>query len=117
MLNYKITTRITSQRDGTGEVVVNCKEGELRLPLDLVGGTKVHFREPDESWEEKCRQQHAEWAIPKKSSIKLAIFMHFGGMYYRYDTWTSVLTIGILPTSTVGCIILILALLLTRHVF
>lgn len=118
MLGYRITTRMTSRQDGIGEVVVtHGKSTPLHLPMDVVGETKIYFRDPDESWQEKCRLQNAEWALPRKSSIKLAIFLHFGGMYYRYDTWTSILTIRNLPASTVGSIILILALLLTRHVF
>ena len=116
MFGYKVISRITSPQDGLGEVIDSTKQGELHLPLDIVGNAKIHFRHPDTDWQEKCRQQHAEWAIPKKEIIKLVVFMHFGGMYYRYDTWTSTLTICHLSTRTVGSIILILALLLIQRV-
>lgn len=117
MLGYKVITRITSRQDGMGEVVVSKGKGNaLVLAIDIIGDTKIYFRDPDVSWEEKCRLQHAEWAIPHKERIKLAVFMHFGGMYYRYDAWTSILTIRHLSTRTIGCIILILALLAIQHI-
>ena len=116
MFGYKVISRLTDHRDGMGEVIVTHKQGSLHLPLDVIGTTKIYFRDPDISWQEKCRLQHAEWALTKKEIIKLAVFMHFGGMYYRYDTWTSILTICHLSSRTVGMIILILALLLIWQV-
>lgn len=113
MLGYKVFSRMTSRKDGVGEVVVSKdKHTPLVLPLDIIGGTHIEFREPDESWREKCTLQHAEWAIPHKEMIKLAVFMHFGGIYYRYDPMTSTLHIRHLSTQTLGYIVLLLAIVL-----
>ena len=113
MFGYRVISRMTSRKDGVGEVVVSKdKTTPLILPLDIIGGTNIAFREPDESWREKCTLQNAEWAIPKKEMIKLVVFMHFGGMYYRYDPMTSTLHIRHLTTAMTGYIVLILAILL-----
>ena len=112
MPRHKVATHLTSRHDGTGEVVVSNKLGALHLPLDLNGGTKISFRDPDVSWAEKCRLQHAEWAIPEKDLIKFLIFMHFGGMYYRYDSDTGTLHICHLSSRVTGIATLALMLLL-----
>ena len=112
MLGLRVHSHLMSRQDGRGEVVIRSARGSLQLPLDLTDGTHISFRDPDESWAEKCRLQHAEWAIPKKDLIKLAIFMHFGGMYYRYDSTTSTLHICHLPSRVTGIVTLLLMLLL-----
>ena len=113
MLGYRVKSRIISRQEGTGEVRIIHQGATLELPLAITDGIKVSLRDPDVSWEEKCRLQHIAAFITHKDIIKLALFLHFGGMYYRYNSATGMLHIHRLSTRATGIATLLLVLALT----